>query len=258
MSESSKLLDFYSEPSVIEFTRNSDELVRQAVTKISASYSFLNDIIDESEKKEAEFYLNSITSGCFRILGSVLINSLLAKAADERNCKPVLIWAEVYLKEIVQQCQRILVEDCMVSYNGHAYHNIRADKDMFTYFIIGLVMRLICTIGKKSFNIDFSAETDGKYIYLTISEACENIQENNNIIPHNDRFYSADDEAYSIFAQKLNAEYSFSANSLHISFKYAESNRELNFEASKTDLRDRLFSPCSIMLNDFADYLDFY
>ena len=50
----SKLLDFYSEPSVIEFTRNSDELVRQAVTKISASYSFLNDIIDESEKKEAE------------------------------------------------------------------------------------------------------------------------------------------------------------------------------------------------------------
>ena len=42
----------------------------------------------------------------------------------------------------------------MVSYNGHAYHNIRADKDMFTYFIIGLVMRLICTIGKKSFNID--------------------------------------------------------------------------------------------------------
>ena len=115
MSESSKLLDFYSEPSVIEFTRNSDELIRQAVTKISASCSFLNDIIDESEKKEAEFYLNSITSGCFRILRSVLINSLLTKASDEKNCKLVLIWAEVYLKEIVQQCQRILGEDYMVS-----------------------------------------------------------------------------------------------------------------------------------------------
>lgn len=115
LSECSNLLDFYSEPTVIEFTRNSDELVRQAVTKISASCSFLNDIIDESEKKEAGFYLNSITSGCFRILRSVLINSLLAKAADERNCNPVLIWAEVYLKEIVQQCQRILGEDYMVS-----------------------------------------------------------------------------------------------------------------------------------------------
>lgn len=146
----------------------------------------------------------------------------------------------------------------MVSYNGHAYHNIRADKNMLTYFIIGLVRRLICTMGKKSFSLEFSAETDEKYIYLTVSELWENTRENNNNPPHQDRFYCADDEAYRIFAQKLNAEYSFSVNSLHISFKCAESNGELNFEASKTDLGDRLFSPCSIMLNDFADYLDFY
>lgn len=113
-------------------------------------------------------------------------------------------------------------------------------------------------MGKKSFSLEFSAETDEKYIYLTVSELWENTRENNNNPPHQDRFYCADDEAYRIFAQKLNAEYSFSVNSLHISFKCAESNEELNFEASKTDLGDRLFSPCSIMLNDFADYLDFY
>lgn len=257
--DSSPLLRLFSDPLIAEFTRNSEQLVRQAVTKISASCCMLNDITVESGKDDAAFYLNSITSGCFRILRCNLMNFLLAKAADEKAPEPVLIWAEVFFKEIVRQCSRVLGESCRASYNGKACRIIRADKDMLTFFILGLVRKLICRMGKNVFSLEFFAEADDNFIHLKVSELWETGQDNAEKTALNADPERADDEAYRIFAEKLGAEYDLSGNSLYISFRCAEGNVSgIDFEASKAGLGDRLFSPCSIMLNDLTDYLDFF
>lgn len=259
LNSDNPIIELFGNYQVVDFATNAEMQMRRAVTGISASCEMINELAEKSEKEETAFCLNNIITCCCRMMKSATLNSCLVAAADKNFSKSMPIAIDSLLTEIASGCSRALNNNCSAKYTGSCDCIIRSDKNMLTYFILGLVRKYLYTLNNKDkFILNFSASKSDELAVISISvESVGNEAVKFENIYHSN-FEDFDNGINEILAQKLNADFSFSESKLNISLKCAKNISETVFESNKSFSEESLFSPYNIMLNDITNFRAFY
>lgn len=252
-----RLLSLFGESSVVRFAQYSDMTVRHAITGISASCEILAVLTEKTGGDEAKLCLNNIITSCCRLMQSVSLNSQLTAVADEKDLNPEPINVDMFFEEFAQESSRALGKNANISYVSCSGCIICVDRALLTYFLLGLVRRLI-GYGNEIVTLEISAEVNESKVEIAIEKLNADKPDDTGKGSLAENLKNIDDEISGFFAERLKATYSLSGNTLNISFNRAENNGEATLRSDKTFLSDSLFSPYNIMLNDLMDFRSFY
>ncbi len=239
---------FFADPRISEHSYETDMLVRKSLTGISASCELIEAYCGDESRDEVKQCLNHILSSCCKLLQSTTLNSKLAAAVDSSLPSSQCINIDDFLTEIAEGCSRSLPCRCNCVYTCQTGEYITANRSLLTYFTLLLLRPLLDDSQGKEFDLNISCEkVNGRICARFSSEAC--FSPDARII---------DNDVNRIFARKLNADYSYSGNTLTVSFEAVKPDDKLNFESDKVYLSDSVFSVYNVLLSDLDGFRKFY
>ncbi len=195
---------------------------------------------------EVKECLNYIITSCCRLLKTTTLNSRLAAAVDKALPLTDTIAVDSFFGEICGRFMSALPNKCTAVYGSPCGSYIKSNRPLFTYFILTLIRPLLDSCN-DSFKLSVLSKSDGECVTVEISAdgaCCNNVKN--------------DDDITSIFAEALNAKYSFGENNLTIILREYPHDGKIIFETDRLYQSDSLFSIYNVMLSDIEGFRRFY
>ncbi|MBE6861816.1 MAG: hypothetical protein E7497_02815 [Ruminococcus sp.] len=247
MNTSDSLAEFFADSRISDFSYDTDMLVRKSVTGISASCEMIEAYCGDEIRKEIRECLNYILSSCCGLLKSATLNSRLAAAVDENLSSSQSIDIDDFLTEIAEGCSRTLPGKCEAVYKDMIGERVKANRALLTCFVLGLLRPLLDNPSEEKCVLEISCKRIEERISVDFTTTAT-ISQN----------HSADDDVNRIFAEKLDAEYSYRGNTLNITLNIVKSDDSLSFETDRLYHSDSVFSVYNVLLSGIEGFRKFY
>lgn len=245
------LNELFARPEVSEYVFSSEALARRAVSSIYNTCEIIAALADKSGKNEISEYAKTIEAVCCRLIKSVTISSLLATAASEGKSGNDIINVDEFLKDTAANLNKLLPDVCHAVYSESSGLFIKSDRELLTYLMLGIFVRLPAVCSGEKFRLDMSAAHKDKKTEINFVISLEDNDRNSDI---HEQYSVNDDDFTSMLAAKLDAEYYCKDGVLKIILEADENNVKGSFETDKIFFSENIFSPFRIMLSDLPDF----
>lgn len=231
----------FSDSKVSGYSYQAESLTRRSVANISVACSYISDAAAEENFKEIGQSLDVIMKECCRLLKNVTLGSQLSAAAVSSNVKSSYINFGVFMKKIADGCSKAMDDNFKIECSCGCDAVIKANSVLLTYFILLIIRAVISAAGKDCDHINITSETDEKQVKLLIDSGSN---------ADSGFVNGTETDILNVFADKLDAKYSFFCGKAEILMPLADNSNMLLFESDKLCLGEEVFSPFSIILGD--------
>lgn len=241
MSRKDELRELFGNPFMSDYMAYCDEIVRRAVTGISAACDFIDGSPEERGQSK-----KIILDMCRSVMRTAELSGALADAADG-DVKRELTDVDSFLSELVLGCKGVLGERADISVRERCGAAVLTDRTLLTFFMLSTLRRaVIASPGKAVIELGSAAEGSNVTVSVTSAETAGTPAEGG-------FFGEVSLEMNELLAEKLGAEIKVWGGELMLRFR-AETDGAMSVLASDlVKLGDGVFSPFGVMLGDLGE-----
>ena len=247
MDKNNDFGEFFSSPIAAELIDSAENVIRRAVSGISASCESLRESAEKKHSKLDIHWIDGIMQNCCDLMRGAQLGRALtaARLTDDDMCT---VKADSFIRDFAAGCKKASRGRCTVNVDKVCAAYIRTDKESLCFLLLSFVRRLTAC-GRDGKN-DFVVSCGKKLKTLNITVRALGTFVDEAHIGQVDIFDSRYGEVCMGFAERIGACAELSDDTLTVSIPLSDGNSAAVTEAVTAAPERDSFDPFAVMLGN--------
>lgn len=246
MKDEKVIKDFFKNPFTVDYIKYCNYMIKQAVTRISASCEMIEDLSKRRDKSVMDGYTDEIMAVCRELMRISELSTVLASENDDI----VVTDIDFFLDDFAAGCRNALGEKADVKLNEKSYSFVKIDESVLRFLMLSFARKAALAAKESHFVIEIGAEKDDASVTVYMRTDVEFSADEYDVHDKDELLDSYSETVFNIFVERLGVRYETDGSSMKIIIMKTPDKGDSLLKNPRLYYDDGAFSTYNIMLGN--------